>query len=181
MIDGEPGGSAPRPASERPRGDQVRVSVRVRVPSDEAFRLFTEEIDPWWRRGLKFRASGANPGVMHLEPRVGGRLYEEIGERRTQVAFGTVLVWEPPERLVLEWRNVNFTEDERTEVEVEFVPTAGGDATLVTVTHRGWSAIRPDHPVRHGLKVDAFIHMTGMRWNDLMVSFRERAAEAGGG
>lgn len=27
--------------------------------------------------------------------------------------------------------------------------------------HRGWSRIRPDHPARHGLAVQAFIRMLG--------------------
>ncbi len=29
----------------------------------------------------------------------------------------------------------------------------------VTVTHRGWASLRPDHPVRHGHDVPAFIRM----------------------
>lgn len=61
-----------------------------------------------------------------------------------------------------------------TEVEVTFDPSPSG--TLVTVTQRGWAAIRPDHPARHGLEVPAFIRMMGMWWGDLMTSMREHAA-----
>src|SRR2546428_14125413 len=50
-------------------GDQARVSVVVGVPPDVAFRIFTEEIDLWWRRGLKYRVAGTNPGSIHMEPR----------------------------------------------------------------------------------------------------------------
>lgn len=159
-----------------PRGDQAKVSVSVRVPCDEAFRVFTEEIDQWWQRGLRYRVSGKGRGVLHLEPRVGGRLFESIESRGgvKVVETGTVLAWEPPARLLLEWRNVNFAAGERTEVEVTFVDH--GESTMVTVVHRGWTAIRGDHPARHGLEVPAFIRMMGMWWGDLMTSMREHVA-----
>jgi hypothetical protein len=69
---------------------------------------------------------------------------------------------------------VNFAPSEKTEVEVGFTPSTGG--TLVTVTHRGWSRLRGDHPVRHGREPVAFIRMMGMWWGDLMTSLREVAA-----
>ena len=43
----------------------------------------------------------------------------------------------------------------------------------VTVTHRGWSALRADHPVRHRLEVAAFCRMTGLWWGEQMSSLRE--------
>jgi uncharacterized protein YndB with AHSA1/START domain len=157
-------------------GDQARVSVLVKVPPDVAFQVFTEEIDLWWRRGLRYRVSGKGRGVMCIEPGVGGRLFESIESKggTRVVETGRVTAWEPPSRLVLEWRNVNFAPAEKTEVEVVFAPSPSG--TLVTVTHRGWAAIRPDHPARHGLDVPAFIGMIGSWWGDLMTSLRERAA-----
>jgi len=82
--------------------------------------------------------------------------------------------WEPPELLVLEWRAVNFAPEERTEVEVRFEPSASG--TRVTVTHRGWSRIRPDHPARHGAAPAAFIRTMALWWGELMSSLRERAS-----
>jgi uncharacterized protein YndB with AHSA1/START domain len=156
-------------------GDQARVSVSVAVEPGEAFRIFTEEIDQWWRRGLKYRVSGKGRGILHLEPGVGGRLFEEIESAAGPRALETGLVtaWAPPSRLAFEWRAVNFAPGETTEVEVTFEPSGRG--TLVTVTHRGWSRIRPDHPVRHGAEVAAFLRNMGMWWGDLMTSLREHA------
>lgn len=156
--------------------DQVRVSVVVHVDPARAFRLFTEEIDQWWRRGLKYRVAGKRQGIIALEPRVGGRLFESFdadGETRV-VESGRVTAWEPPARLVFEWRAVNFAPPESTEVEVLF--EKDGTSTRVTVTHRGWSKIRPDHPARHALAPTAFLRMMGLWWADLMSSAREHAA-----
>lgn len=161
-------------------GDLARASVGLAVPPAEAFRVFTEEIDLWWRRGRRFRNGPGDRGIVCIEPGVGGRLFEsfdtEAGER--VVETGRVLAWEPPERLLLEWRAINFGPHERTEVEVTFAPTARG-GTLVTVVHRGWSALRADHPVRHGQDVPAFIRSMGMWWGDLLTTLRLHTRGAG--
>ena len=52
-------------------GDQARVTVLVEVEPALAFRVFTEEIDQWWRRGSRFRVSGRSHGILRLEPGVG--------------------------------------------------------------------------------------------------------------
>jgi uncharacterized protein YndB with AHSA1/START domain len=154
-------------------GDRTRVSVLVEVEPSEAFQVFTMEIDSWWRHGLKYRIGRAR-SLLALEPKLGGRLFEtfhtKAGERTRET--GRVTVWEPPSRLVFEWRAVNFKDDEKTEVEVSFEASRSG--TLVTVEHRGWSRIRPDHPVRHGQGTSDFIRTMGTWWGDLMSSFRER-------
>jgi uncharacterized protein YndB with AHSA1/START domain len=156
-------------------GDQARVSVVVGVAPAAAFRIFTEEIDLWWRRGLKYRIAAAGRGIIHMEPRVGGRLFESVESDSETKIFetGRVTVWEPPSRLVFDWRAVNFSPGENTEVEVTFQKSSSG--TLVTVTHRGWSRIPPDHPARHRLETAAFIRMLGLWWGDLMSSMREHA------
>jgi uncharacterized protein YndB with AHSA1/START domain len=157
-------------------GDQARVSVAVAVEPAVAFEIFTSEIDQWWRRGPKFRQAGTRRGLLHLEPRVGGRIFESIeSEQGTHVIeVGQVRIWEPPARLVFSWRNANFAPHEATEVEVEFKPTTRG--TTVTVTHRGWSTLRPDHPARHGQEGREFARNLGLWWGELMSSFRENVA-----
>jgi len=160
-------------------GDQARVSVAVAVPPKDAFDIFTGEIDRWWRRGPKFRHAGGRGGFVRLEPHVDGRLFESIdsehGERIFEV--GRVRVWDPPTRLAFSWRNANFAPEELTEVVVEFAPTSTG--TLVTVTHRGWSALRADHPARHGLQNAAFSRMMGLWWGEQMSSLRQLCRQPG--
>jgi len=160
-------------------GDKARVSVQVGVSPADAFAVFTEEIDLWWRRGLRFRASGRSVGTLVLEAGAGGRLFERFDAAGTGqiVEVGRIVTWEPPSRLVFEWRNLSFAPHEKTEVEVRFDPTEGG--TLVTVEHRGWAALRGDHPARHGLEGPAFSRMIGLWWGDLMTALREHVAQFG--
>ena len=157
-------------------GDQARVSVSVAVPPARAFEIFTGEIDRWWRRGPKFRHSGQRSGLIHLEPKLGGRLFESIGDGEHVVEIGRVQVWQPPERVAFTWRNANFAPGESTDVEVVFAPSASG--TVVTVTHRGWAALRADHPARHGQQGQAFSRMIGMWWGDQMQSLRLHCRDA---
>jgi uncharacterized protein YndB with AHSA1/START domain len=148
------------------RGDLARVTVRVKAPPSVAFDVFTREIDLWWKRGPKFRHSGRRVGVLHLEPGVGGRIFETFDAGLVEV--GKISVWEPPGRLVFGWRNATFAPNESTEVEVQFVATESG--TQVIVEHRGWSTLPKDHPAKHGLEGLAFSGMMGMWWSELITA-----------
>jgi uncharacterized protein YndB with AHSA1/START domain len=157
-------------------GDRARVSVLVAVPPEVAFRVFTEDIDQWWRRGPAYRAAGTR-GVLHLEPHVGGRLFEsfEVHGTTKVLETGRITTWEPPGRLAFDWRSVTFAPaDQSTQVEVVFEPRPSG--TFVTLTHSGWAAIRPDHPVRHGEDTEAFVRTLGLWWGALLTSLRQRAS-----
>ncbi len=160
-------------------GDSAAASVYVAVAIEDAFDVFTNEIDLWWRHGAKFRIAGKRLGKLTFEPRLGGRLFETVelssGSRTFHV--GSVVEWDPPRRLALEWRNVNFKPHEKTFVEVTFTPR--GDGTMVRVEHRGWSALPKDHPARHGLEGAAFARMIGLWWGDLLTSLREHVALRG--
>jgi uncharacterized protein YndB with AHSA1/START domain len=157
-------------------GDRARVSVAVGVAPSLAFDIFTADIDQWWRRGQQFRHSASRSGLLRIEPQVGGRLFESFEHDGTPhvIEVGRVQVWEPPRCLKFTWRNANFAANEQTEVEIEFAPIASG--TLVTVTHSGLSALRPDHPARHGLQGADFSRMIGMWWGEQMSSLRQRCA-----
>lgn len=156
-------------------GDVVRVQTFVAVSPTDAFEVFTNEIDQWWGRGPQYRIGGKHPGVLHMEPKLGGRLFEQYGELGDAVReIGVITAWDPPSHLVLEWRAANFEPDESTTVELWFQPS--GDGTRVILEHRGWAAIRPDHPVRHGEPVAAFIRTMGMWWAAMLTSLRDRAS-----
>ena len=153
-------------------GDRATVTVAVAVDPEAAFEVFTREVDLWWRRGPRYRRL-LRGGVVHIEPAVGGRVFE-AGEGGATRDMGTVTAWDPPRRLVLEWRGANFAKDEKTQVEVLFEPTETG--TRVTVHHSGWSSLRPDHPARHGLTGSPFTALIGQWWAGLLTSLRLHAA-----
>ena len=81
-------------------GDRARASLLVRVPPAQAFRIFTEDIDLWWRRGLRYRIAGAGRGIISMEPRVGGRLFESFDDAAGAHIHetGRIIEWLPPDR-----------------------------------------------------------------------------------
>lgn len=160
-------------------GDKVRVQTFVKVAIADAFEVFTLELDQWWRRGRAYRIGGKHPGTLHLEPKLGGRLFEQYGEGGTALhEIGTITAWEPPAHFAFTWRGINFTPEQATLVEVWFEEASGG--TRVTLEHRGWASLPDDHPVRHGKAVPAFIADMGLWWGALLTSLRERAEELRG-
>ena len=52
--------------------------------------------------------------MVHLEPKLGGRLFEtfrtDAGEQLKQT--GRIVLWQPPLLFVLEWRAVKFAKDD---------------------------------------------------------------------
>lgn len=161
-------------------GDRATVSVLVDVEPEVAFEVFTQEIDLWWRRGVAYRVAGRRPGTLVLEGKVGGRLFEQYeGPAGPAVhEAGRITAWEPPAHLAFEWRGVNFGPGEVTYVDVTFTRTESGRTQLVLV-HRGFAALRPDHPVRHGEPPDRFIARIGTWWGGLLTSLREHARDRG--
>lgn len=155
-------------------GDRVRVQTLVAVPVERAFDLFTLELDRWWRHGPAYRIGGKYPGTLHLEPRLGGRVFEQYGKAGTALhEIGSITCWERPTRFAFTWRGVNFRSDEHTTVDVAFEQRETG--TRVTLEHAGFAALRPDHPVRHGKAAAEFIADLGKWWGSLVTALREYA------
>lgn len=157
--------------------DGVTVSIEVEADPVTAFEVFTNDIDSWWLRGPKHRFRAREDGRLTFEPGIAGRLYEKYADGSVFV-IGRVTTWQPGERLVLAWRLPNFKENEATEVEVRFEPA--GDATRVSVAHRGWHALRPDHPARHAMTGRTFEMEKAKLWGDNLSSLRKRIASHGG-
>ena len=146
--------------------DSVVVTTVVAADATTTFSLFTEDVNSWWKQGPRFRGAG---GTLQFEPGEGGRLVQRDIDG-SEFEFGRISVWKPGDRLVFGWRNRNFAEGELTEVDVQF--EAVGTSTRVTVVHRGWGALRADHPARHGLEGAAFGAMMGVWWGDQALSLR---------
>jgi uncharacterized protein YndB with AHSA1/START domain len=152
--------------------DSITVTTVVEIDPATAFKVFTEETAVWWKPGPQSRFGGDLTGTLHLELGPGGRLLE-VRDAGEPFEVGRVLVWEPPRRLVFEWRLRSFLPGERTEVEVRFEEVPEG--TRVTVEHRGWDSLRADHPARFGYTGLAFADIVGLWWADLLVSIKSRA------
>jgi uncharacterized protein YndB with AHSA1/START domain len=152
----------------------ARVITYVAVSPKDAFEVFTDEVDLWWRRGPRFRGGGADSEMIFEKDAEGRRLVER-GEGGA-FEIGRVQVWEPGKRLLLEYRLRNFAVGERTEVEVRFEEQ--GKGTRVVLEHRGWEAIGADHPARHGLGGEAFSGMIGLHWGDVITAFRVYAGRS---
>lgn len=111
----------------------VRCSVRVRPAPHEAFRIFTDDIDTWWP--LATHSIGRERARQcAFDGRVGGTVHE-IADDGTVHVWGTVTVWEPPDRVVFSWHPGRAASTAQ-EVELRFVPDGAG--TRVELEHRRW-------------------------------------------
>jgi len=111
--------------------------VRVKAPIERAFSVFVEQMETWWP---PHHHIGAQPfKAIFVEPRSGGRWYE-CDAQGTQCDWGTVLAWDPPQKVTLSWHlgpDWKFNPDlaKSSEVEIRFKPE--GTETLVELEHRG--------------------------------------------
>jgi uncharacterized protein YndB with AHSA1/START domain len=151
---------------------RVTVSTRVAAPPDETFALFTEEIGAWWAGGA-VRGARWN-GVLHFEPGAGGRLLKSVSGQNFEI--GRVQRWEPPTCFVFACREFGEPDGPCTEVEVRFAPVTGG--TRVTLEHRGFEVLPPEHPARAGLAREALLRLWGNCWTERLGLAKERAEAA---
>lgn len=152
--------------------DGVHVTTWVALPPADAFAVFTEEVDAWWRRGRRFRFGDGAASTMRFEPGEGGRLLETVDATGLTREHGRIRRWAPGEQVV--W----VIDDPRygvpIEVDIRFDAEAGG--TRVAVTQRGLADVAPDAVARHGLQGEAFLSMMGLWWADLLFGLRRSCA-----
>lgn len=121
----------------------VRRAVDVHCDQVRAFQLFTLGMGNWWPLGRRHFSEVAAVTVI-LEPGIGGRWFER-GDDGSESPWGTVLVWEPPRRVVLNWRvgpDWRYDPALRTEVEVTFIPE-GLSSCQVQLEHRSLEQVGP--------------------------------------
>lgn len=146
--------------------DPVRHSVTVPANIDRAFETFANGMDRWWP--VNNSITRAPQARVTIEPREGGRWFEESvdGER---CDWGTVLLWEPPRRLVLAWQLQTaisgvtggglchgfwqYEPNMQTEVELRFT-ALGPRQTRVDLEHRNLDRFVYPEPARAYLDDD---------------------------
>ena len=151
----------------------VQKSIKVRATPERAFEVFTAEYDSWWPRSHHIGKAPMKKAI--IESRAGGRCYTEQTDG-TECDWGTVLVWDPPHRLVLAWQidaRWQFEPElaKSSEVEVRFTREDDG-LTRVDLEHR--------HLDRHGL--DAAAIRTAIDspngWGGLLELYAAQVAKA---
>jgi uncharacterized protein YndB with AHSA1/START domain len=163
-------------ATEPISGGVVRKSVTVQASAERAFRVFTEGVDSWWPRGHHIGKSPMTKAI--IEGRAGGRCYSQQADG-TECDWGSILIWEPPQRFVMAWQITPGWQYEpdlarSSEVEVRFTSQRDG-STRVDIEHR--------HFERHG---EGFAGMRAATdspggWSGLLELFRKAAEQADGG
>jgi uncharacterized protein YndB with AHSA1/START domain len=121
----------------------VKRTIRVDVPIEKAFQIFVERMGDWWPASHHIGAAAF--AAIVLEQQEGGRWFER-DSKGTECEWGRVLLWEPPQRLILSWNlqlDWKYSPDpERaSEVALQFV-AEGPAATRLDFEHR--------HLERHG-------------------------------
>jgi uncharacterized protein YndB with AHSA1/START domain len=131
----------------------VRKTIRVKAPVAHAFDVFTNGLARWWPRD---HGVGKLPiQKVLIEPRLGGR-WLEISEDGTETAVATIVLWEPPNRLVLLWQiNAQWKPDAamKSEVDVRFLAD-GAEATTVELVHHKFETMGAEAGVSMRKDVD---------------------------
>ena len=141
----------------------VEKSVTVSVPVERAFEVFTAQIGTWWPLRTHAVDTERSETVV-MEGRVGGRLFERTPTGEEHV-WGTLVGWEPPNRIVYSW-HPGRGEETAQEVEITFSPEAEG--TRVDIRHYGWEKL--------GDRLEETIASYNEGW-DKVIAVYARAAE----
>ena len=140
----------------------VEKSVTVSVPVERAFEVFTAEIGTWWPLRTHAVDTERSETVV-MEGRVGGRLYERTPSGEEHV-WGTLVAWEPPNRIVYSWHPGR---GEETAQEVEITFRAEGEGTRVDIRHYGWE--------RLGDRLEETIASYNEGWNKVIAVYAQAA------
>jgi uncharacterized protein YndB with AHSA1/START domain len=122
--------------SQQTSDTAIRKSVTIDRSVEDAFRLYTEQLATWWPLSTH-SVEKENVETVIFEAHEGGRFYERA-KNGDEHAWGTILVWDPPRRIVHSW-HPGRGEDTAQEVELTFKPD--GDGTRVELVHTGWERL----------------------------------------
>jgi uncharacterized protein YndB with AHSA1/START domain len=112
--------------------DVVERSIVVPCSVTTAFQVFTAQLNRWWPKSHS--RSGDPTTTILIEPRPDGRLYERTSAG-VEHAWGSVIIWEPPQHLAYHWY-LGSSNEQPSRVDVHFIDLRNGQ-TRVDIMHRG--------------------------------------------
>lgn len=116
----------------------VRIEATVPLPQQQAFEVFTEQMNVWWpRQGVfpfSFAPKTTRPLHIRFEAQAGGRYYESFADG-SEYLIGSISVWNPPAELAYSWRDPTW--EGSTDIRLRFTPE--GESTRVTYTQGGFA------------------------------------------
>ena len=143
--------------------EPIAKSVIVDADPETAFRIWVEDIDAWWPKSHTRSKDPATRIV--IETRPGGRFFEQAPDGN-QMEFGSILTYDPPDRLVYHWF-LGTDAHHPTVVEITFVSVP--DGTRVDVEHRAGQASTEAWERRKGGYAGA--------WSDVLPCYKSAFAE----
>lgn len=156
------------------QANAVSKRVTIHCGLEKAFTVFTDRMGAWWPATHHI---GATPfRDIAMEHRTGGRWYE-VNDHGEECQWGTVLLWEPPLRVVVSWHlgpdwQYDPAMERASEVEVTFRPETP-DITHIELVHRCLER----HGADYGKLRDEVDQPGG--WSAVLESFKQKAEEGG--
>ncbi len=111
-------------------------SISVSWAPEAAFDRFTRDFGKWWPHRTHSIGEKLIKQVV-FEPRVGGRIFEELVDGR-RFLWGTVVAWEPPRGVKFTWHPAQNAEAGQ-DVELRFIPEGSG--TRLELISTGWERL----------------------------------------
>ncbi len=115
---------------------QIEQEIKINAKPEKVYTQLTNDVSAWWDHSFI-----DNPKAVVLEPKVGGRFYEDHGNGQGAL-YCTVTLVETNKKLVLQgamgmrgavFGNISFELEEQS------------DATLLRLSHRAFGDVTDDH------------------------------------
>ena len=115
--------------------DPINKSLTVPLSPQDAFTLFTDDMDTWWPKA-SHSVKGAASKVRFPDHKGGDII--ETGEDGSENVWGSLIAYDPGSHLAFSW-HPGRGPDEATVVTVSFTETA--DGTRCDLTHGGFEVL----------------------------------------
>ncbi|HEU4965657.1 MAG TPA: metalloregulator ArsR/SmtB family transcription factor [Bacilli bacterium] len=139
---------------------EIEMEVTIQAPREKVFAALTQDINQWWA----YRLGGERTSTLHLEPKMGGRFYEDWGNGEGAV-WGTVYYFQAPAEIRL---NGPLGMKGAVNSDYSYVLEEQDGATVLKLSHQAVGLLQPDweEAHRHG-------------WQELLGQFLKEFVEEG--